>query len=690
MVLPASPPPDQQGQGLAPWVEPIAEAFRGLDRGLLVLVDHASNARLGELVRGLLVEHPDLEVVTEAPTLEDLPVGSFVILAVRSEDATWLNLKRPIFKERALNVVLWSSKKETALLGRCAPDFADWITRRFECPPGPPPHAVMGLRAALCARAIGIRFRGTGLDQVFEAALPGRKLVRASASGEYPALLDAARGLRRDWIAWTNVRSRRDIDCTYWALAEAGRRRPFVLENDRLARDLGPFWDGPDLWFVHGQLARLKLARAKLAAAGAPFPGRLAALLGLEPEVIGLTVDLLRRDVTATLLEETARSSPDPGVAITRLAVERGVSSLGPRRTRSPNFRRAFARDGRTQQEPRLGEPFSTNWAHHVNAVHALLREGARSPERWHTLALRVLDYGYTDVARVWAARASTTIETLVEAKRADPAPSDFYLAEVAALRALLSRGLSFVSHAVILRLEARMMALSPQPTQGDWWLYGDVALEVAQASLRAGRWLFAADLFARGGAQPWAHRSEWVSAAFLEGQVEALLQAGEAARAEAVARSALAESDLPLPHLVGAHRALARVLAARGRFDEAENEWRLVVALLERELPGHPTLGSALVGLADALTSQGRHAEAEPVAARALQLAEKHAHHPDRAAALRLLAAAHSVLGLPDAPELAGRALSALREAFGEDHPLTQSSEPHLRRILGDADPPA
>ena len=77
-------------------MERVARAFRGIEAGRLVLVDDAVGARLGELVRGLLRDHPDLEVVTEAPEVEDLPIGAAVVLATRPEDATWLNYKRPI------------------------------------------------------------------------------------------------------------------------------------------------------------------------------------------------------------------------------------------------------------------------------------------------------------------------------------------------------------------------------------------------------------------------------------------------------------------------------------------------------------------------------------------------------------------------------------------------------------------
>lgn len=670
---------------------------------MMILIDGATSARLGELVRGLLREHPGLDVVTEAATLEDLPAGSFVVLAVRAEDAVWLNLKRPIFSERALKVVLWSSHRETARLVRAAPDFFDWIARRFECPKGPPPHAVMGLRAALCARVQGVRFRGPGLAQVFDAAFPGRRLVRVSAAAHYRDMVEVVRASGRAWIAWRDVRSRRDVLRVSWAFAEAGRRGPFVIENDDVGRNFWKRGPAPDLWFVHGQLADPRLARAQLGGAGAPSPGRLAALLGLEPEAIALSVELLRRQVPAAVLEEIAWNIPDPGAGVVRLATERGVRVRRPGWRESPMFRRAFALDRRAWGADSGRPPSFVDSRVDVRDVGALLRARPSSKEAWRALAMTALDVGVDDVSSLWAERASTSVEALREAKRAasralDEGPSSWLLAEATGVRAALAQGDLPAAEIAVRRIEALITAPPPEPgteaqephaeraarSRGDRMLYGDLLLEVARAALAAARWDEAAALFAGGSAQHWAHSSEEVCAAFLEGHIEALLRVGAASQAEAAAREALAERHQPRRRVLAAHRALALTLAARGRFDEAEVEWRVTLDRAERELGANaPEVGRTLVALGDAVASQGRHGEAEPLAARALKIAEEHASGDAIAQAQAQLAVIHSVLGLPDAPALARRALVGLHEAFGEEHPVTRASAPHLRRIL-------
>lgn len=86
-------------------------------------------------MRGLLPEHPELEVYTEAPELLAGPEGAAAILAVRLEDALFLNAQRPRFAEGGLKVILWCSAETSAGLAREAPDFFDWISHRVECPP---------------------------------------------------------------------------------------------------------------------------------------------------------------------------------------------------------------------------------------------------------------------------------------------------------------------------------------------------------------------------------------------------------------------------------------------------------------------------------------------------------------------------------------------------------------------------
>ncbi|WP_438004837.1 hypothetical protein WME89_39735 [Sorangium sp. So ce321] len=114
-------------------------------------------------------------------------------------------------------------------------------------------------------------------------------------------------------------------------------------------------------------------------------------------------------------------------------------------------------------------------------------------------------------------------------------------------------------------------------------------------------------------------------------------------------------------------------------------------------------------ISLADVLAAQGRHAEAETFAGKALEAAPLHAsiaargealsstgQHPhqwqldgglasqDGALALCRIAASRSALGRPDAREAAQWALDALRAEFEEQEPFRRETELHLLRILG------
>ena len=144
-------------------------------------------------MRSLLPAHPDLEVHTDAVRLARAAKGSLIILVPDPEQATWLNLERPIFANRALRVILFSTAETSSVLARRAPDFFSWISHRIECPEGPPLHAVRGIRAALRSRARGIAWAGGDFEAAFHAALPGRALVRASAAMPYEQMVEAAK-----------------------------------------------------------------------------------------------------------------------------------------------------------------------------------------------------------------------------------------------------------------------------------------------------------------------------------------------------------------------------------------------------------------------------------------------------------------------------------------------------------------
>src|SRR5689334_3374330 len=112
MVLPepaAHDPPDPA----VGWLDEIALSLRLSKAATLALIDKANPARLGDLVRTLRHDWPDIDVIADVGKLADVPPGSTLVLAPRPEDAVWLNLRRGQFSERKLKVVLWCEEATT-------------------------------------------------------------------------------------------------------------------------------------------------------------------------------------------------------------------------------------------------------------------------------------------------------------------------------------------------------------------------------------------------------------------------------------------------------------------------------------------------------------------------------------------------------------------------------------------------
>jgi tetratricopeptide (TPR) repeat protein len=306
MVLPAPPPPDRQGPGDADWLERITRVLHRTARGVVVLCGRASLGRLRDLVVGLCRAGLPPEVVAEPAELADVPVGSVVVLVAEARHAGWLNLNRPVLYERALRLVLFSSDEATAALRAEAPDMFDWISHAVECPPCvAAPHAVLGFRAALCARAKGVEWRGTDLAATFAAALPGRLLAQESATATEDGMTRTLRAAGRAWTAWTDVDSYERLRWLRKAQAVTRRRTRLILVH--------PVMVVPDFWMVHDGFMRPGRAIAVLRAAGATSPGRLAALVGMEPEAIELLAEHMREGAAQKSLEPALVEQQDPG-----------------------------------------------------------------------------------------------------------------------------------------------------------------------------------------------------------------------------------------------------------------------------------------------------------------------------------------------------------------------------------------
>ncbi len=287
---------------------------------MIVLIDRARPEHLGELVRHLVRERPETEVLLDAPSLVTVAEGSTVVLCVREIDADWLNQERPVVQARSLRLVLFSDEETTVHLARTAVDFYDWISHRIDCPPGPPEFAVRALRRAVCARAAAIVWQGGDLEGTFAEALPGRTVERVGATLPYPALVEALRPSAKQWIAVTDLGASMWERRITWAAAEAGRRGRLVLVDGASAPSALPR--------VGARALTIEEGSARLGAAGIEGAARLAALLELSPGATDDAAKLARAGAGEAELSALALREADPGTALERLARARGLEEV--------------------------------------------------------------------------------------------------------------------------------------------------------------------------------------------------------------------------------------------------------------------------------------------------------------------------------------------------------------------------
>lgn len=339
-------------------------------------MDEANPAKLGELVRALLQDWPELEVHHDARRLPGAPKGGLVILAPDAAQAGWLNLERPVVTHRDLRLVLFCDAATSAELARRAVDFFHWISHRISCPPGPPPAAVRTIQAALRARARGIAWGGGDLKGAFAKALPGRELRLVSAAQPYEELVEAARPVGRSWVGFTDADGPFRLRRVRWAMAEAGRRGRAALVEAKGSL--------PGFWPAHGRLTPIGDAIEALEAAGAKQAGRLAALLELEPEAIEITATLLRSGAESVEVELVAAQAQDPGSVLAGKTEESEKAQW-----RIPPAYRARAQGEGTVRRTSLLE--------------ALLRRARREPAEWGVMITAALRAGDAAVAELWA-----------------------------------------------------------------------------------------------------------------------------------------------------------------------------------------------------------------------------------------------------------------------------------------------
>ncbi len=663
--------------------------------GVLVWVDHACPERLGELVRVLLPDYPELEVHSDARRLMEAEPGSTLVLIPRAEDADWLNINRPLFAARALRVVLFSSRETSVVLAQRSVDFFDWISHRLECRPGPAPFAVTGLRRALAVRAPGVVWKGGDLEAAFRVARPRRKLRRVSAARPYEEMVSEVRAARGDWLAWTDVDGDFRLRRVRWALAEARRRGRSILVE--------PAVPSPGWWAVHGQVADFQTARERLERAGARRPGRLAALVDLEPEAIDLLSTLLEQGTPERTVEKEMARGTDGGAAVGRLAVARQLipeKELVRGQALAPAMR-AFSEDGKQARRLRALEveavtqkvmrgesldPEEASWwaasttktlpfsaspeglGRRADVVEVWLRHEPVNDEMWGQSSSQALDIGDLAVAELWARRA------------AELAPR--WLGILA--RVLLEEGRWGEAESIFRRLLASASGEE----------HGRVLHELAGVLERQGRYMEAEVLLrqalaSKENALGTAHPSY---AASLHELATVLERQGGYMEAEVLLRQALTNKENALgtvhPSYAASLHELAGVLERQGRYMEAEVLLRQALASKENALGiAHPSYAASLHELAGVLERQGRYMEAEVLLRQVLASKEKTLGtvHPSYTASLHELAGVLDRRGLYTEAEVLLRQVLEIEErALGTAHPGYAASLHALAVVLG------
>ncbi|WP_225408298.1 tetratricopeptide repeat protein [Stigmatella hybrida] len=646
-------------------------------------------------MRVLLPIAPELEVHTEARRLAEAAPGSTVVLVPRVEDADWLNLNRPLFASRELRAVLFCTREVSVALARGAVDFIDWMSLRVECPSGPAPFAVAGLRAALAARAPGLVWTEGDLEASFAAARPRRKLRKVSAASPYVELLSAAKAHRGAWLAWTDVEGDFQSRRIRWALAEARRRTPTLLVSSSVR---APGW-----FAVHGLVMGPAEARARLEQAGAKWPGRLASLAELEPESIHLLSQFLEQGVSETALHEGLLEESDPGCYLGRLALERGLSTEhdAVRGKAPPPVVRALekfpgqSRALRASELSRIGQQLKQGgkvtaedaawWSAWLGArtsqvdlegvapraeiAEALLQQRQRTGLLWETLTTLAIATGDLETARSWAQRTAA----------ADPSRWS------SLVKTLHAEGRYPEAEAL---LRHHLATNEQMPGMDRAWIHHHLSDVLREQGKNAEaetllRQLLSADKHLKGA---W----DGDSAASLHLLALVLSHQGKQTEAEELLRQSLAitkrEHGEQNPDYISLLRDFSSVLEEQGRYREAEKFLRKCMALQERALgPLAPAYAQSLYSLSWLLQMQGQYDGAEKSLLRALTIQEQALgqQHPSYGASLHDLAVLRIRQNqLAEAEQLLLRSQSITEQTVGSRHAGYAASLHELARV--------
>lgn len=270
MVLP--PPTAPEGQAGEEWLKPLRRWLHLGREGVIILIRGAAPARLRELVELLVEIDEGLAFFDRAEQLTQLDAGALVLLSVRGADLDWLNLNRPLFAQKRLRAVLWTSEGAANALKFRAPDLHDWISHYVVCPEGTPRFTCRALEVAR-GWWPGIAWTGPFLRQSW-AALGLEDAVEIDAGWAYPRLLETLERARERPVWWSGVQTWSSLWRVRWALAESRHRGQSVLIEASIHT---PGW-----FPIDGRQHELALAVDKLTQAKSARPFIEAALLELE------------------------------------------------------------------------------------------------------------------------------------------------------------------------------------------------------------------------------------------------------------------------------------------------------------------------------------------------------------------------------------------------------------------------
>lgn len=312
MVLPTPAAPDAHAP--AELTKRLSLILRLADAGILVLIELEKPEQLGRLVRAVLSIEPDFDLFTGARALLNADPGQCILFVPDVGEATWLNQERPILAQRRLRVLMTCSKQEAAEIAHGAPDFFHWISHWMEAPRGSWAPVIRGLREA-SNREEPIAWEGGDFEATFVEVFGEIKRISLSAAQPYPELVESFR-TQTQWLVVTDVDGpfRRRRIC--WAMAESSRKGKLVVLDPKGSLD--------GFARVTSVPMPLKEAEKRLCEAGAKLAAKLATILDCEVEAIELAAQLLAKgiaedDCLAVWKEE------DPGVALVRLAEQRGI-----------------------------------------------------------------------------------------------------------------------------------------------------------------------------------------------------------------------------------------------------------------------------------------------------------------------------------------------------------------------------